>query len=77
MTLAGDVDLSALAAHPRLLGASGATLIGVCRDAAFAALREAIAEDRLEDSNRRQDSGPTAINVAARHFETALPKACS
>ena len=73
MTLAGDVDLSALAAHPRLLGASGATLIGVCRDAAFAALREASTENRSEDENCRQETGPIAISVAARHFETALP----
>jgi len=38
MTLNADVRLEEIAGHPRLLGASGATVVGVCRDAAFAAL---------------------------------------
>jgi transitional endoplasmic reticulum ATPase len=71
MPLATDVDLSSLAAHPRLLAASGAELIGVCRDAAFAALREASTGNTMDQATSRQG---TAISVAARHFATALAK---
>jgi cell division protease FtsH len=73
MTLATDVDLSSLAAHPRLVGASGATLVGVCRDAAFAALREASIGNRTEHATTRERS-TRATSVGARHFATALSK---
>ena len=73
MNLATDVDLSSLAAHPRLLGASGAELVGVCRDAAFAALREASSGNTTDHATSRQGAA-VAISVAARHFATALAK---
>ena len=73
MSLATDVDLRSLAAHPRLEGASGATLVGVCRDAAFAALREASTGNRAEHATNREGS-TLATSVAARHFATALSK---
>ena len=74
MTLATDVDLNSLAAHPRLVGASGATLVGVCRDAAFAALREASIDDCTEHATNRERSTRATTSVAARHFATALSK---
>ena len=73
MTLASDVDLSSLAAHPRLMGASGATLVGVCRDAAFAALREASTGNSTKHTTDWGGDGQ-ATSVAARHFATALSK---
>jgi SpoVK/Ycf46/Vps4 family AAA+-type ATPase len=73
MTLASDVDLSSLAAHPRLVGASGATLVGICRDAAFAALREASPSNSAEHVADWEGSG-RATSVSARHFATALSK---
>ena len=64
MALAEDVQLPELAALPGLLGASCATLVGVCRDAAFAALREA-------------DGGGGDGCVGKRHFAQACSGASS
>ena len=74
MSLATDVDLRSLAAHPRLEGASGATLVGVCRDAAFAALREVSTDNRAEEHATNGEGTTRATSVAARHFAIALSK---
>ena len=84
MTLNADVSLEEIAGHPRLLGASGATVVGVCRDAAFAALREFGTDtDRAKGSDSSSDQEAAvgggrgdalAISVASRHFTAALSR---
>jgi len=77
MSLGSTVELGTIAEWPLLATASGAALVGFCRDAAFSSLREHVAQEKSRSTvsfgaAKVQDSDDNApIIVEMSHFEQA------
>jgi transitional endoplasmic reticulum ATPase len=71
MPLAADVDLKAIAAEGD--GLSGADLEAICREAAYGAIREAVAAGAKSKTKTKNDAAP-AMKVRNQHFLDGLAR---
>ncbi len=69
MPLAADVDLKAIAAEGE--GLSGADLEAICREAAYGAIREAVAAEGKAKGKARGGAA-SALKVRMQHFQEGL-----
>jgi hypothetical protein len=71
MPLAADVDLKAIAAEGE--GLTGADLEAICREAAYGAIREAVAGEAKTKAKSRSAAAP-ALKVRMQHFQDGLAR---